>query len=102
MDSIYQKHTLYGYEAVRFLLPEKRGACGSLRYRFIVQSLDQAVHFAALSYVWGDSKACGTIIIEGVSCIVTRNLLTALEKIDTILDSNAELGNSGQMLLWVD
>jgi hypothetical protein len=102
MVSMYQKHTLGEHKAIRFLLPETRGECGSLRYRFTVQSLGQVVRFAALSYVWGDPKDCGTIVIEGVSRIVTHNLLIALERIDKILESNVELDICGPMLLWAD
>lgn len=102
METIYKKYTLGVHGTVRFLLPEKRGECGSLHYRFTVQSLDQAVHYAALSYVWGDPKCCGAILIDGVVNHITQNLLFALEKIDKLLESNIKEGDSGPILLWAD
>ncbi|RYN37584.1 hypothetical protein AA0119_g654 [Alternaria tenuissima] len=102
MKPIYQNYNLDMHETVRFLLPEGRAECGSLSYRFTVQSLDKAVHYAALSYVWGDSRCCGTIIIESVLYKVTRNLLAALQRIDTIIHSKIELSNPVLVSLWAD
>ncbi|KAG6359739.1 hypothetical protein INS49_010791 [Diaporthe citri] len=41
-------------------------------------SLKSCPHFNALSYVWGDSRLRGDIVLNGVPITVTRNLETAL------------------------
>jgi hypothetical protein len=105
MDPVYQNHPLTAPKSARFLLPSARGECGTLRYRFTVQSLDEAVRYSALSHVWGDPKCCGTFIIDGTLYRVRSNLLLALERIDTILDchSDIDVGMVGfPMLLWAD
>jgi hypothetical protein len=102
MASLYQKHALHTRRTVRFLAPEGRGDCGHLLYRFTVHPLDRIPHYAAISYVWGDPKSSGSIIIDGHSHQVTRNLLDALEKINAILESNAEVRSTGPILLWAD
>jgi hypothetical protein len=102
MASLYQKHTVHTHRTVRFLAPEGRGDCGHLLYSFTVHSLDHVPHYAAVSYVWGDPKSSGSIIIDGHSHQVTRNLLDALEKINAILDTNAEMRSTGPIMLWAD
>lgn len=102
MAAAYEKFALNTPKSARFLLPEKREIYDPPRYRFIIQSFEQTVHYAALSYVWGDPSKCGTILLEGVPFKITQNLLAALERVEATLDSDAEMRKCRPILLWAD
>ncbi|KAI8712730.1 HET domain-containing protein [Fusarium sp. LHS14.1] len=56
-------------------------------------------HFAALSYVWGDSNVRRTICLNGNTCEVTVNLFEGLRQ---IRESMFEDGTLPQLPIWVD
>lgn len=62
-------------------------------------SLKSYLHFNALSYVWGDSRLWGGIVLNGVPITVTRNLETALRHLRSHPKHHV---NTTATPLWVD
>ncbi|RDW87523.1 hypothetical protein BP5796_03217 [Coleophoma crateriformis] len=100
MGSVYNSYPLKTPRTVRFLIPKKREG-ELLSYQFVVESLDQNVRYAALSYVWGDQAKAGSLMLEGEHKGVTRNLLDALKKLDKTLGQDDSCG-SEPLPLWID
>jgi predicted AAA+ superfamily ATPase len=115
MSTIYQNLDLFnGHGTTIRLLTILRGARGSLiRSSLAVASLDDDLHYEALSYTWGDPTVERAINVnENHSLKVTANLETALQYlrcpdkervlwIDAICinqDDNAEKSNQVQLM----
>jgi hypothetical protein len=59
---------------------------------------DQHPQYIALSYMWGDSRRCVPIVLNGVKVYITSNLLEALEYIKDIQQRHPDMSGSW----WID
>jgi hypothetical protein len=63
--------------------------------RLIISSIDEEVHYDALSYMWGDASPIDRIIVEGAAVPVARNLASALEYL-------RDQQGSAKRRIWID
>ncbi|KAF5530785.1 cytochrome P450 monooxygenase [Fusarium mexicanum] len=68
-----------------------------IELRLEVADLDQALHFHALSYEWGDPKLTEAITVNGHSIQVTQNLANALRYAPKHIEPT-----EGRLRIWAD
>lgn len=76
--SIYKARLDSGQQEIRVLTLHPGSFDEPISCALETVSLKHRPHFNALSYVWGDARLRGDIILNGVSVSVTRNLEIAL------------------------
>ncbi|KAK8108495.1 hypothetical protein PG984_014296 [Apiospora sp. TS-2023a] len=104
MDSVYKRAPLNVSKTIRLLVPQHRTLEGQLSYKFTVESLESNARYAALSYVWGTPNTTrpNRIMLDGVLCKVTPNLLSALEMVEKAMVKDTHTTATPPPLIWAD
>ena len=74
----------------------------SIKWRLKTFTLDDKLHFAALSYVWGDGSATTDIEVNDTLVPVTTNLATALQHVRRYWQYEFPDRDPASFKIWVD
>lgn len=102
MDSLYDSLHLHAPKTARFLAPLPSPK-GQLSYKFVVETLENNVQYAAISYVWGDPSTFNSrqILINGIPFPVSSNLHSALQNVGDVMSQHPRTINHPPWV-WAD
>ncbi|KAH7377540.1 heterokaryon incompatibility protein-domain-containing protein [Cadophora sp. MPI-SDFR-AT-0126] len=100
MSVLYPKSLDASKQQIRLL--ELLSLDTSIKWKLHTVTLDNDLHFAALSYVWGDKSVTTDIEINGTVVPITTNLAAALKHVRSYWQYEFPSKDQSSFRIWVD